>query len=77
MAACGVQSFSMVDGTRGMQSLLVRGANIMGSRDAGDVMGFINHSNLRCVPPVPRVAWNIFLLREDVWGGGGGVNLVT
>lgn len=44
-----MQSYSMIDGTRGMQSLLVSGQNIMGQRDAGDVVQFINSSMMRCV----------------------------
>lgn len=38
----------MIDGTRGMQSLLVSGQNIKGQRDAGDVVQFINSSMIRC-----------------------------
>lgn len=39
----------MVDGTRGMQSILLAGKNIKGQRDAGDVVQFINNSMMRCV----------------------------
>ncbi|CAM9396720.1 unnamed protein product, partial [Scytosiphon promiscuus] len=45
-------SYSMVDGTRGMQSLLISGDNIRGQRDAGDVIQFINSSGMR--PSVMR-----------------------
>lgn len=43
------QSFSMVDGSRGMQSVLITGENIRGQRDAGDMVQFINSSNMRWV----------------------------
>lgn len=39
----------MVDGTRGMQSILLAGKNIKGQRDAGDIVQFINNSMMRCV----------------------------
>ncbi|CAM9467978.1 unnamed protein product, partial [Ectocarpus sp. 4 AP-2014] len=46
------ESYSMVDGTRGMQSILLAGKNIKGQRDAGDVVQFINNSMMR--PSVMR-----------------------
>ncbi|CAM9177814.1 unnamed protein product, partial [Ectocarpus fasciculatus] len=46
------ESYSMVDGTRGMQSILLAGENIKGQRDAGDIVQFINNSMMR--PSVMR-----------------------
>eukprot|EP00903_Cladosiphon_okamuranus_P015453 g14271.t2 len=46
-AGITADSYSMIDGTRGMQSLLVSGQNIRGQRDAGDVVQFINSSMIR------------------------------
>lgn len=67
------QSYSMVDGTRGMQSLLISGDNIRGQRDAGDVVQFVNSSGLRYVMSAAAGKAE-HLARSFLPDGGGGEN---
>lgn len=38
------QVYSMIDGSRAMQSVLIKGPKIRTSRDAGDAVQFVNSS---------------------------------